>query len=84
MSIAAQLEIPGFYAKTAITVLHVRVDWCGSRRTDHTVLSVACSCSVKDTVQFSSSYALGKAHMRSTPSLILFPNVAFETVPLFV
>ena len=29
-------------------------------------------------------YALGKAHMRSTPSLRSFPNVAFETVPMFV
>ena len=39
-------------------------------------------------VQFSSVqdciYALGKAHMRSTPSLRSFPNVAFETVPMFV
>ena len=26
-------------------------------------------------------YVLGKAHMRSTPSLRSFPNVAFETVP---
>ena len=25
-----------------------------------------------------------KAHMRSTPSLRSFPNVAFETVPMFV
>ena len=25
-------------------------------------------------------YALGKAHMRSTPSLGSFPNVAFETL----
>ena len=30
------------------------------------------------------SYALGKAHMRPTPSLGIFPNVAFETVPMFV
>ena len=29
-------------------------------------------------------YALGKAHMRSTPSLRSSPNVAFETVPMFV
>ena len=29
-------------------------------------------------------YALGKAHMRSTPSLRSFPNVAFETVPVFL
>ena len=29
-------------------------------------------------------YALGKTHMRSTPSLTSFPNVAFETVPVFV
>ena len=28
-------------------------------------------------------YALEKAHMRSTPSLRSFPNVAFETVPMF-
>ena len=36
-------------------------------------------CSVQDGI-----YALGKAHMRSTPSLRSFPNVAFETVPMFV
>ena len=30
------------------------------------------------------TYALGKSHMRSTPSLTSFPNVAFETVPMFV
>ena len=29
-------------------------------------------------------YALGKVHMRSTPPLGSFPNVAFETVPVFV
>ena len=29
-------------------------------------------------------YVLGKAHMCSTPSLRSFPNVAFETVPMFV
>ena len=29
-------------------------------------------------------YALGKANMRSTPSLRRFPNIAFETVPMFV
>ena len=29
-------------------------------------------------------YALGKAHMRSTTSLRSFPNVALETVPMFV
>ena len=29
-------------------------------------------------------YALGKAHMRSTPSLRRFPNVAFQTVPMFL
>ena len=28
-------------------------------------------------------YTLGKAHMRSTPSLRSFPNIAFETVPMF-
>ena len=35
-------------------------------------------------VQFSTVqdgiYALGKAHMRSTPSLRSFPNAAFDTV----
>ena len=29
-------------------------------------------------------YALGKTHMHSTRSLRSFPNVAFETVPMFV
>ena len=41
-----------------------------------------------NSVQFSSVqggiYALGKAHMRSTPSLRCFPNVALEPVPMFV
>ena len=44
--------------------------------------------SVQSSVQFSSAqdgtHALGKAHMRSTPFLRSFPNVAFETVPMFV
>ena len=39
-------------------------------------------------VQFSSVqdgiHAAGKAHMRSTPSLRRFRNVAFETVPMLV
>ena len=30
------------------------------------------------------SSALGKAHMRSTPSLRRFPNVIFETVLMFI
>ena len=29
-------------------------------------------------------YALGKAHMRSSPTLRRFPNVGFETIPMFV
>ena len=29
-------------------------------------------------------YARGKAHMRSTLSVRIFPNVAFETVPVLV
>ena len=29
-------------------------------------------------------YALSKAHIDSTPSLRRFPNIAFETVPIFV
>ena len=29
-------------------------------------------------------YALGKAHIRSTPCLRSFPNVVFQTVPMFV
>ena len=48
----------------------------------HTAFGFGCS------VQFSlvqrGFYALGKAHLRSTPSLRSFPNVAFETVPMFV
>ena len=40
------------------------------------------------TAQFSSVQAcicaFGKAHMRSTPSLRRFPNLAFETVQMFV
>ena len=50
-----------------------------------------CYAAFKRLAQFSSFrsvqddiYALGKAHMRSTPSLRSFPNVAFETVPVFV
>ena len=43
---------------------------------------------VYSTVQFSSvqdgNYALEKAHIRSAPSLRSVPNVAFETVSMFV
>ena len=39
-------------------------------------------CSVQFKVV--SIYALGKAYMRSTPSLRSFPNVALETVPMLV
>ena len=43
---------------------------------------------IKHSVVFSSDqdgiYALGNAHMCSTPSLRSFPSVAFETVPMFV
>ena len=54
--------------------------------------SVSKSASVTDTkfssVQFSSVqdviHALGKVHTRSTPSLGSFPNVADETLPMFV
>ena len=42
----------------------------------------------RSSVQFSSAqdgiYALGKAHMRFTPSLRSFPNVALERVPMLV
>ena len=45
---------------------------------------MACVCAS----QFSSAqdgiYALGKAHMRFTPSLRSFPNDALETVPMLV
>ena len=41
-----------------------------------------------NSVQFSSVqdgiYALGNAHIRSTPSLRSFPNGTFETVPMFI
>ena len=44
--------------------------------------------SLLSSVQFSlvqdGIYALGKAHMRSTPSLRSFSNVALETVPILV
>ena len=42
-------------------------------------MSVAWFSSVQDGI-----YALGKTHMRSTPTLTSFPNVAFETVPMLV
>ena len=42
--------------------------------------------SSSSSLQFSSDqdgiYVLGKAHVRSTPSLRSFANVAFETVPM--
>ena len=44
--------------------------------------SMPCSvlfCSVQDNI-----HGLGKAHMRSTPSLRSVPKVAFDTVPVFV
>ena len=39
-----------------------------------TTKETAIKCSIQDGI-----YALGKAHMRSTPFLRSFPNVAFET-----
>ena len=39
---------------------------------------------VKNNNKSNGIYALGKSHMRSTPSLRSFPNVAFETVPLCI
>ena len=41
-----------------------------------------CFCSVQFKMVY--KYAVGKARMRSTPSLRRFSNVAFETVPMFV
>ena len=45
-------------------------------------------CAKGHTVQFSLAqdgiYALGKAHMRSTPSLWSFLNVAYETAPMVI
>ena len=47
-----------------------------------------CDREQLSSVQFSSVqdgfYAIGKAHMRSTPSLGSFPDVALETVPMLV
>ena len=45
--------------------------------------NTAVGCSWFSSVQYG-VYALGKAHMLSIPSLRSFPNVAFETVPMFV
>ena len=47
--------------------------------------SVCCAvlCVLKYSTVRGGIYALGKAHMRSTPSLRSFPNVAFVTVPMF-
>ena len=56
------------------TVLIVWHFTCGWRD-----VSSIHSSSVQDVI-----YALRKAHMRSTPSVRSFPNVAFETVPMFV
>ena len=49
-------------------------------------IRISLSLSLSLSVQFSPNgiYALGKAHMRSTPSLRSFPNVPFETVQMFV
>ena len=43
-----------------------------------------CVLSVQFTSVQDYIYALGKAHLRSTPSLTHFPNVTFETVSMFV
>ena len=42
----------------------------------------ACFCSVQFKMVY--KYAVGKARMRSTPSLRRFSSAAFETVPMFV
>ena len=68
-------------------------DWHGVRRDKETVnTKVAVDRigleGIRMVVRFSSVhggiYAFGKAHMRSTPSLRSFTNVAFETVPMSV
>ena len=48
-------------------------------RTERSMLVLGVISSVQDGI-----CALRKAHMRSTPSFRSFPNVAFETVPMFV
>ena len=39
---------------------------------------------VDDTSVRGGNHALGKAHMRSTPSHRKFPSIAFETVPIML
>ena len=60
----------------------------GRRGTTDDLTTSCLRISLPSTVQFSSVqdgiYALGIAHVRSTPSLNSFPNVAFETVPMLV
>ena len=48
-------------------------------------MSILCqSCLVQFSSVQDGIYALAKAHMRSTSSLRRFPNVVFETIPMFV
>ena len=55
----------------------------GSKRrtiqTECMYMAIELNCSVQDGI-----YVLGKAHMRSNPSLRSIPNVTFETVPMSV
>ena len=49
------------------------------------IASVSLSRAHRGVRSFSDDiYSLGKAYMRSTPSLRRFPNVAFEMVPVLV
>ena len=66
----------------------VALQWHGTpstlwySRTRWSCSAMPCSvlfCSVQDNI-----HGLGKAHMRSTPSLRSVPSVAFDTVPVFV
>ena len=58
--------------------------WKTKRPTAEGLTSLVGLAELSALVQFGSVpdgiFALGKAHMRSTPSLRSFPNVAFETV----
>ena len=55
-------------------------------KAEYSIIEIRISLSLSLLVQFSPNgiYALGKAHMLSTPSLRGFSNVSFETVPMFV
>ena len=80
LSRAPSLSSP---SPSSLQIKSIKRRLCGSKRwtiqTECVYIATEFSCSVQDGI-----YALGKVHMCSSPYLRSFPNITFETVPIFV